>query len=75
MENEFFTFFRFVAGGIFVATMLAGAYLLKNFERIFGATRDVPSENASARAYSATHVFILWIHAAVGSAAIALSLH
>lgn len=54
---------RCISVALLVATLLAGAYLLKNFQRLFGTDPSLPSENSSARAYNQVQVFSLWAHA------------
>lgn len=66
---------RFIFVALFLVTLGIGAYLFKNFERIFGADPNVPSENGSARAYSRMQVFTVWAHAVALTGAFALLLH
>ena len=75
MQNEVFLLFRVLSAVVFLATLYAGYYMLKNFERLFGVDPNVPSENASARAYSKVLVFSIWAHALLASGAFALLLH
>jgi hypothetical protein len=46
-----------------------------NYQRIFGAEANVPSENESSRAYSKVQVVMLWLHAVVLTGAFALLFH
>ena len=47
-NDSFFLFVRFVFSGLFVATILIGFYLWRNYERLFGVDPNLPSENSSA---------------------------
>lgn len=75
MTNDFTTLLRFVSALLFIGTLLAGVYLLRNFDRLFGPDPDMPSENSSARAYSKLQVFVIWAHAAALTGSFALLLH
>ena len=75
MQNEILLFARIVFTGLFLVSLLAGAYLLKNYHRIFGVDRNMPSEGPSSRAYSKVQVFSIWAHATVLTGAFALLLH
>lgn len=66
---------RLVFTLLFIGTLVAGVYLLRNYERLFGVDPNVPSENGSARAYSKVQVFCIWAHAAGLTGAFALLLH
>lgn len=58
-----------------IITLLAGAYLWKNFDRYFGPDPNVPSERSSGRSYTRVQVFAIWAHAVVFFALSALLLH
>ena len=75
MQNESLLVIRVVFTGLFFVTLFAGAYLFKNFERIFGADPGMPSEGESSRAYSRVQVFTVWAHAVVLTGTFALLLH
>lgn len=75
MQSEILLFARIVFAGLFVLSLLAGAYLLKNYDRIFGKDPNMPSEGASSRAYSKVQVFSIWAHATALTGAFALLLH
>jgi hypothetical protein len=76
MPNEsFFLFVRFVFSGLFVATILIGFHLWRNYERLFGVDPNMPSENGSARAYSKVQVFSVWTHMFLLTGAFAFLLH
>ena len=70
-----FTILQMIAGLIFFVTLYIGYYMWKNYEKLFGVDRTMPSENGSARAYSKIQVFSLWAHLLVASGAFALLLH
>ena len=63
MPDEGLLYIRIVSTLLLLATLAAGAYLLKNYQRLFGVDPAMPSENGSARAYSKVQVFSLWLHA------------
>jgi hypothetical protein len=65
MQNDPLVMFRFVAGFFLVASITAGALVMKNAERLFGVDAEVPSEGASARTYSALLVYAVLAHALV----------
>jgi hypothetical protein len=60
---QFFLVFRIIFAGLFIFTLVAGGYLFKNYQRLFGVHVDMPSESVSARNYSKLLVFLIWIHA------------
>lgn len=75
MQDDVLLLFRFIFIGLFIGTLLAGVYMFKNFQRLFGVDPNIPSENGSARAYSKVQVFSVWIHAVLLTGAFALLLH
>lgn len=75
MQNDPFFIFRVFATVIFLGTLYAGFYMFRNFEKLFGADPNIPSENGSARAYSKVQIFSLWAHVLFASGAFALLLH
>ena len=75
MQNEIFLFARIVFAGLFLLSLLAGGYLLKNYQKLFGVDPNMPSEGSSSRAYSKVQVFSIWAHATVLTGAFALLLH
>jgi hypothetical protein len=76
MQNEsFFLFVRFVFSGLFLATILIGISLWRNYERLFGVDPNLPSENGSARAYSKVQVCAVWIHVFLLTGAFTFLLH
>lgn len=74
MNHEIFAVLRIVFAGLFLVTLLAGVYLALNYRRLFGVDPRIPSENASARAYSKVQVFSVWAHAVCLTGAFALLL-
>jgi hypothetical protein len=74
MQSDVLLFFRLIFTGLFIGTLLAGGYIFKNYQRLFGVDPNVPSENGSARAYSKVQVFSVWIHAVLLTGAFALLL-
>jgi len=75
MQNEIFLFVRIVFTGLFIISLLAGVYLFKNYQKLFGVDPNMPSEGASSRAYSKVQVFSIWAHATILTGAFALLLH
>lgn len=75
MQNESFLLVRVVFTGLFIVTLLAGGYMFKNYQKLFGIDPNMPSENGSSRAYTRVQVFLVWIHFVVLSGSFALLLH
>ncbi len=75
MQNETILIVRFIFSGLFCATLLAGIYLFRNYERFFGVDPTIPSETGSARTYSKVQIFLVLAHALVLTAAFALMVH
>lgn len=75
MDTNVMLFARIVFTGLFFVVVCAGIYLLKNDQRFFGRSANLPSENGSARAYSRVQVYSLWAHALLLTGAFALLLH
>ena len=75
MNNDALLFIRLVFTGMFVVTLLAGAYLVKNFQKLFGVDPDMPSESGSSRAYTRIQVFLVWAHFFVLTGSFALLMH
>ncbi len=69
-----FLFFRIVFALLFVGTLVAGGFLLKNFQTLFGVDPTMPSEGQSSRAYSKVQIFSIWAHAVLLTGALALFL-
>lgn len=62
MNPDSVFFFKSVFGIAFLVTLVAGIYLLKNYQKFFGVDPQFRAENSSARSYTATMVFAVWIH-------------
>jgi hypothetical protein len=75
MNNDILLFIRVVFTGLFVLTVLAGVFLVKNYQKLFGVDPNMPSETGSSRAYSRTQVFLVWAHFFVLTGSFALLLH
>ncbi|MDB6151778.1 MAG: hypothetical protein JWL90_231 [Chthoniobacteraceae bacterium] len=75
MQNEVFFIVRIVAAIVFFGALAGGAYMFRNFERLFGVDPHMPSENASSRSYSKVLIFLVWLHLLFASAAFALLFH
>jgi hypothetical protein len=73
MTSEAVILVRVVASGVFITTLCAGYYLLKNYQQFFGVDANMPSEGQSSRAYSQVQAFVIWAHVLFASAAIMLS--
>lgn len=66
---------RVFASISFFAVLFGGAYLVKNFDKLFGVDPEMPSENSSSRTYTRVQVFTVWAHALVLTGMLALLLH
>ena len=69
---QFFFVLRIVFTCFFILTLVAGAYLFKNYQKLFGVDPNAPSESGSARFYSKTLIFLLWGHAVLITGGFAL---
>jgi uncharacterized membrane protein SpoIIM required for sporulation len=74
MHNEAVFFIRVIFTGLFLATLFAGGYMFKNFEKLFGPDPEIPSENSSSRSLNKVQVFSIWAHAVFLTGAFALLL-
>jgi hypothetical protein len=75
MQNDILIVFRVLASVVFFASLYAGYYMLKNYQKLFGVDPTMPSEGSSSRAYSQVQAFAIWAHVFLGSGAAALLLH
>jgi len=75
MKPEAVLMVRMVAAVIFVGSLYAGYYMLKNLQKLFGPDPDMPSEGPSSRAYRTALVFIVWGHVLIASGGFALMFH
>jgi hypothetical protein len=62
MKPDDILFFKSFFWIAFAVTLFIGFYLMKNYQKFFGVDPSVPSERSSARAYTATMVFAVWLH-------------
>jgi len=60
---------------LFIATLLGGVLLFKNFEKLFGADPNFPGDNEGARGLNKVQVIILWLHMLALTGGFALMLH
>lgn len=70
--TDTFDFIRFVFTLLFFGTLLAGAYLVRNHNRLFGPSAG---GNSSERSYSAMQAYVIWAHAVALTGAFAFLLH
>jgi hypothetical protein len=54
---------RIVFGVLFVATLVAGFFLFKNFDKLFGPDPNSPSDNEGARGLNKVQFIAIWLHA------------
>jgi hypothetical protein len=72
---QFYFIFRLIFIGLFIGTLLAGAFIFKNYQKLFGIDPNQPNETNSARFYSKTLIFLIWGHAVVITGGFALVMH
>ena len=65
------TIVRIIFTGLFAVTVLAGLYLLKNFEKLLGADPRVRTDNSGARTLNKVQVITIWVHILAITAAFA----
>ena len=63
---------RSVFAVLFLGTLVAGFYLFKNFEQLFGADPRIPADNSGARVLNKVQVIAIWVHVLGITAAFAL---
>jgi hypothetical protein len=68
-------FFRWVFTGLFLLTLVGGIVFFRNNGGFFKADPDMPSENSSARTFNKAQMLLIWAHALVLTACMALRLH
>jgi hypothetical protein len=66
---------QIIFGLLFIIVLIAGGYLVVNFQRLFGPDPSMPSENSSSRTYSKVQAIVVWLHALALTGAFALLLH
>lgn len=54
---------RIIFTGLFILTLLAGVWIWKNREKLFGIDSKMPDETSGARLYSKTLIWVIWAHA------------
>ena len=64
--------FQILTVVVFLITAVAGVYLFRNYQKLFGVDPNMPSENASSRTYTKVMVFTVWAHLLILSGAAAL---
>jgi hypothetical protein len=62
MDADSIFFFKTFFWISFLVTFAAGIYLMKNYNKFFGVDPGAPSEGSSARSYTATMIFAVWLH-------------
>lgn len=69
------TVIRIIFTVLFIATLLGGVLLFKNFEKLFGADPDFPGDNEGARGLNKVQAIVLWLHMLGLTGGFALLLH
>jgi len=72
---DFFIFVRIFFGILFVGTLIAGYFLFKNFEKLFGSDPAFPGDTPGARSLNKAQVIIIWLHAVAITGGFAFLLH
>jgi hypothetical protein len=75
MQSDASSFIQFVFILAFIGTLIAGVFLLKNAEQLFGADPEMPSENSSSRSYGKMQALVIWAHVALLTGAFAFLMH
>jgi hypothetical protein len=75
MQNDPYHIAQIIFGLIFFGLLGIGGYVLAHFNRFFGPSPEIPSENSSARAYTKVQFVVVWLHALGLTGAFALLLH
>ncbi len=66
---------RIVFGGLFIATLAAGCFLFKNFDRLLGPDPTVSGDNEGSRGLNKVQVIMIWLHLLAITGGFALLLH
>ncbi len=74
-STDFFIVFRVLSGILFVGTLVAGYFLFKNFDKLFGADPSMPGDNAGARGLNKVQVITIWLHLVAITGGFAFLLH
>jgi len=69
------TVLRIVFGTLFIATLAAGYFLFKNYDRLLGPDPSVPSDNEGSRGLNKVQVIVIWLHLVGITGGFALLLH
>jgi hypothetical protein len=75
LHMDFFIYVRIVFGILFVATLIGGYFLFKNFEKLFGPNPAFPGDTAGARSLNKVQVIVIWLHAVAITGCFAFLLH
>lgn len=65
MRDTAFLVFRVFCGFGFVASLIGGYFIYRNFDRYLGVDRSLPSESRGARGYTRMQVVAVWMHIVV----------
>jgi len=66
---------RIVFSVLFVATLIGGYFLFKNYNRLLGPDPSVPSDNEGSRGLNKVQVIVIWLHLVGITGGFALLLH
>ena len=66
---------QMVFSGLFVAVLIAGFFLYRNFDKMFAADPAFPGDNIGARGLNKVQVITIWLHALALTGAFAFLLH
>ncbi|MEA3210692.1 MAG: hypothetical protein QOE70_3749 [Chthoniobacter sp.] len=75
MQTDSLLAVRIIFSILFFGALVAGVFLFKNYEKLFGVDPNMPSENSSSRAYRKVQIFVIWAHVVGLTGAFALLLH
>ena len=75
LRMDFFTYVRIVFGVLFLGTLIAGYFLFKNYDCLFGPDPDAPGDNIGARGLNKVQVIAIWLHAVALTATFAFFMH
>lgn len=66
---------RICFGGLFIATLIAGYFLFKNFEKLLGRDPGFPNDSPGARSLNKVQVIVIWLHILAITGGFALLVH
>lgn len=75
MQNNALLALQLISTALFILLLFGGVWILKNYQRLFGSDKDMPSENSSSLTYNKLQVIALWLHALLLTGGFALLLH